>query len=81
MPWIKITEPSGAQGLLKKLYDDAIKRAGKIFNIVSIMSPNPRSLKCSLDFYGALMKGRSSLSRAQREMLATVVSSVNHCKY
>ena len=31
--------------------------------------------------YKTLMYGRSPLRRAQREMIALVVSAANHCKY
>ena len=81
MTWIKVFSYEEATGFLKKQYDGAIKRAGRIWNIVSIMSQNPRAMKASMDFYGALMTGKSPLSRAQREMLATVVSAENHCLY
>jgi alkylhydroperoxidase family enzyme len=67
--------------MLKKEYEAALKRAGRIWHIVSIMSQNPRSMKASMDFYSAIMFGRSPLSRSQREMLAVVVSAVNHCVY
>lgn len=81
MAWIKVFSYEEATGFLKKQYDGAIKRAGRIWNIVSIMSQNPRAMKASMDFYGAIMHGQSPLSRAQREMLATVVSAENHCLY
>ena len=81
MPWIEVISLEKAKGLLKKEYEAAIKRAGRIWGIVSIMSQNPRAMKASMDFYGALMFGKSPLSRSQREMLAVVVSSVNHCIY
>jgi alkylhydroperoxidase family enzyme len=45
------------------------------------MSQNPRAMKTSMDFYGAIMFGKSPLSRSQREMLAVVVSAANHCIY
>lgn len=70
-----------ATGLLKAQYEAAIKRAGRIWNIVAIMSQNPRALKALMDFYGVLMHGESPLSRGRREMLATVVSAANHCTY
>ena len=70
-----------ARGFLKKQYDAAIKRAGRIWNIVSIMSQNPRVMKASMDFYGMLMYGPGPLSRGQREMLAVVVSVYNRCLY
>jgi alkylhydroperoxidase family enzyme len=79
MPWIKVYSLDEATGFLKKQYEAAIKRAGRIWNIVSIMSQNPRALKTSMDFYGAVMFGSSPLSRGQREMLAVVVSTANNC--
>ena len=81
MAWIKTVTLEEAKGFLKKEYDKAMKRAGWIWNIVSVMSLNPRVMKGSLDFYGALMHARSPLSRGQREMLAVVVSAENHCLY
>ena len=81
MAWIKVFSYEEATGLLKREYDKAIKRAGRIWNIVSIMSQNPRAMKGAMDFYGTIMMGESPLSRAQREMLATVVSAENDCLY
>ncbi len=81
MAWIRTFSDDEAQGPLKRHYDDAIRRAGRIYNIVRVMSLNPAALKASMDFYLALMFGPSPLSRAQREILATVVSRANRCKY
>ena len=81
MPYIDIVPLKRATGLLKKQYDAALARAGRIWGIVSIMSPNPRAMKVSMDFYKTLMYGPSPLSRGQREMLAVVVSATNHCVY
>ena len=81
MPWIKVFSLEEATGFLKDQYDAALKRAGRIWNIVSIMGQNPQVMKASMDMYGAIMHGPSPLSRGQREMLATVVSAHNHCLY
>ncbi len=81
MAWIRLTSRAEATGLLKREFDAAMRRAGRIWNITSIMSPNPEALKASMDFYGVLMHGPSPLSRAQREMLATVVSRTIGCRY
>lgn len=70
-----------ATGLLKQQYEAALKRAGRIWNIVRIMSQNPRTLETSMNFHGSLMHGASPLARSQREMLAVVVSAANHCVY
>ncbi len=81
MAWIKVYSLEEATGMLKKEYEKALERAGRIWRIVSIMSQNPRVMKASMDHYGAIMHGRSPLSRGQREMLAVVVSAENHCVY
>ena len=81
MAWIKVISQAEATGLLKKQYDAALKRSSKIWNIVSIMGLNPHAMRDSMRFYKTIMFGESPLSRSQREMLATVVSSVNNCTY
>ncbi len=81
MAWIKTVAYEDAKGYLKKQYDEALDRAGRIWNVVRLMSLNPRALKASMDFYSTLLYGASPLSRSQREMLAVVVSATNHCVY
>jgi uncharacterized peroxidase-related enzyme len=81
MSWIKTIPPEDARGELKVEYDKAIRRAGKVFNILKVQSLNPGSLRASMHLYLATMYGRSGLSRAEREMLATVVSWANQCFY
>jgi len=81
MPWIEIIPFEEARGFLRRQYEAAIRRAGRIWGIVSLMSPNPPALKASMDLYVALMHKPSPLSRGQREMLAVVVSAANRCIY
>ena len=81
MAWIKTIEPDDATGALRSEYDKAIGRAGRVFNIVKIMGLQPEHLRSSIELYLRLMHGPSDLTRAQREMLAVVVSSVNQCHY
>jgi len=82
MAWIETIAPEKATGLLKNLYQAAIRRAGKVYNIIRLQSPRPKVLRCSTQLYLELMHSpEGALSRAQREMIATVVSSVNGCHY
>lgn len=81
MPWIRQVPIDKATGLLKREFDRALERAGRVWGIVRIMSLNPRVMKSSMDFYGAIMHGASPLSRARRELLATVVSRELACRY
>ncbi len=82
MPWIKIVEPQDAVGMLKTVYDNAIRRAGKVFHILSIQSRRPKALHHSTQLYMEMMRSaEGALTRPQREMIATVVSQVNGCHY
>ena len=81
MAWIKVISLEEAEGLLRRQYEAAIRRAGRVWNIVSIMSQNPKTMQASMRFYTTVMHGPSPLSRGQREMLAVVVSATNHCVY
>lgn len=81
MPHIRLIEPDDAEGLLEDEYDAAIERAGKVFNIVKAMSLNPEVLRASMQMYRAIMFGPSGLTRAERELLATVTSQINECHY
>ena len=81
MAFIETIDILDAKGIVKEEYEKGIKRSGKVFNILKIMSRSPAALRESMRMYLAIMFGESDLSRAQREMLATVVSRVNHCHY
>ena len=82
MTWIETVDPEDAKGLLARLYAAAVKRAGKVFNILRLQSPRPETLRASTQLYLEVMRSpRSPLSRAQREMIATAVSRANSCDY
>lgn len=81
MPYIKQVSDEEATGAVKRELDKARKRAGRVWNIVRIMSPNAEALRTSISFYIALMYGDSPLTRAQREMLAVATSRANDCHY
>jgi len=81
MAWIRTIEHNEAEGALREEYDKAVRRAGRVYNIVKIMGLRPSHLKASIDLYRSLMHEPSTLTRSQREMLAVVVSLVNRCHY
>ncbi len=81
MTWIRTVSDEEATGGLAAMFDAARRRAGRVFNIVRSMSLNPPVLEASMQFYRAAMFGKSPLSRAQREMVAVVVSEKNRCLY
>jgi len=81
MAHIRLIDPDDASGPLKDEYDAAVGRAGKVFNIVKAMSLNPLVLNRSMEMYKAIMFGPSQLTRGERELLATVTSRNNECRY
>jgi alkylhydroperoxidase family enzyme len=81
VPHIRLIEVDEATGALAEEYAAAIKRAGKVFNIVKAMCLNPGVLERSMALYKAIMFGPSELSRVERELLAVVVSTANDCHY
>ncbi len=80
-PYIEIIQPDQAEGRLKEIYKDLEKKRGKLAEVHKIQSLNPESIVRHMDLYMTIMFGKSPLSRAQREMMAVVVSSVNRCPY
>ncbi len=81
MAWIRTIDEDEAEGRLGKLYERLREPSGGVDNILKIHSLNPASLAGHFELYKTLMRGRSPLTRAQREMIAVVVSAVNRCHY
>jgi alkylhydroperoxidase family enzyme len=82
LAWVRTVPPEEATGLLKSLYDAAINSAGRVFNVISLQSIRPKVLRASTMLYSEVMFGKeNALTRAQREMIATVVSRINECHY
>ncbi|GMR11906.1 MAG: hypothetical protein BMS9Abin29_0092 [Gemmatimonadota bacterium] len=78
IPYVPYEE---ADGLLGELYSRYAAADGRLDNIVRIHSLNPPSMQHHLQLYSHLMRGRSPLSRVQREMIAVTVSAANDCFY
>jgi alkylhydroperoxidase family enzyme len=82
MAWIAKVPVAEAQGALEPIYDAALQRAGKVFEILQIQSLEPRTLQAGLQLYSATTTDpRSPLPRWFRELLAVRVSRLNHCVY
>lgn len=81
MAWIRQVGDDEARGPLKKLFDEARARAGKVWNIVRIMGLRPKQLDASMALYREVMFGESGLTRTERELVAVAVSATNGCFY
>lgn len=81
MAYIKVIEENQASEELKEIYNKVKSSRGKISNIIKVHSLLPDTMKTHLDLYKSIMFSKSSLSRADKELIAIVVSSVNRCEY
>jgi uncharacterized peroxidase-related enzyme len=80
MAWIDWVDEEAAAGRLAEIYGPLTTRRG-VDHILKIHSLNPESLRLHYDYYAHIMRGSSRLSRAEREMIAVVVSRANDCFY
>jgi uncharacterized peroxidase-related enzyme len=81
MARIQVIDYPEATGELKEIYDDLLNKRGKLAEVHKIQSLNPATIVHHMDLYMSIMYARSPLSRAQREMIAVVVSAANNCEY
>jgi alkylhydroperoxidase family enzyme len=81
MAWIEIVPPAEASGELAAEYARIRGGGAHVANILAVQSLNPSALRAHYDLYRAVMFGPSEISRALREMLGVVVSTVNGCRY
>lgn len=56
-------------------------RVNDLDNIIQISSVNAKVMKLHYEFYLALMRKKSPLTRIQRESIAVLVSQINQCHY
>ena len=81
MAFIKLFKFEESSGLLKKEYEKGMRRAGRIWNVLTIKSQTTEILKHSMNLYGSTMFGNSNISRFDSELLAVVTSISNECEY
>ena len=81
MAQIRTIDEAEATGPLAAIYRRLADRDGRVANILKSQSLSPGTLEAHYAFYRALMFGPGPLSRAQRELIAIVVSSANECHY
>ncbi|UUX50576.1 peroxidase-related enzyme [Nisaea acidiphila] len=65
----------------RKYWDLCAEKLGLVPNVIKAYSFDDTHLKGFTTLYNTLMLGPSGLSKLEREMIAVVVSSINHCYY
>lgn len=80
--WIDVIPEDQASGRLAELYQQELdRRHGVVDNILKVHSLRPTTLADHAALYHTTMHGPSGLTRAEREMIAVVASSINGCHY
>lgn len=79
--WIPLPEVDTATGALAEAYARVAGTRGRVSNILKLHATRPAAMLAHLDLYRELLFARSELTRPEREMIASVVSSVNGCRY
>ena len=82
MAWIRTIAEEDARDRLAVLYERSVDpESGRVDNILAVHSLHPRGLEAHLALYKAVMKATATLPKADREMVAVVVSRINECDY
>ena len=81
MPWIRVIDEKDANEELRAAIDAVKGSRGKLSNILAVHSLHPQAMRAHMDLYLAILFCGSKLSRAEREMIAVVVSSQDACPY
>lgn len=66
---------------LQEVFKKCVDKLGFVPNVLAAYSLRPNKLRNFMAMYNELMLAPSGLSKLEREMIAVVVSSVNHCYY
>ena len=79
--WLAVPTDDEVPGEVKELWAKPLERLGFVPNVLRIFALRPRHLTAWWRYYDDLMRGDSGLTKAQREMIAVVVSAANRCHY
>ncbi len=65
----------------QRYFDICVEKLGFVPNVLTAYAFAPEKLNAFSGMYNDLMLGDSGLTKLEREMIAVVVSSINHCFY
>ncbi len=81
LSWLRVPEEPQIPDDVKALWARPLEKTGFVPNVLKILALRPAHLLGWWAYYDGLMRGPSNLSKAQREMIAVVVSAANRCHY
>ena len=83
-PIVALDMPAEEEALTerqKKYLDICVEKLGFVPNVLQAYAWHSTKFDGFTNLYNDLMLGESGLSKLEREMIAVVVSSANHCYY
>jgi uncharacterized peroxidase-related enzyme len=81
LSWLQVPSAEEVPDEVVELWQQPLDKLGFVPNVLRILALRPRHLLAWWGYYDDLMRGESGLSKAQREMIAVVVSALNRCHY
>jgi hypothetical protein len=79
LSWLRVPEEIPPD--VEEVAAPVVERLGFLPNIFRVFALRPEHLRRWWHYYDFLMRGPSNLTKAQREMIAVVVSATNDCHY
>ncbi len=79
--WLEVPAEDEVSPEVKELWAKPLERLGFVPNVLRTFALRPQHLLRWWSHYDELLRGESGLTKAQREMIAVVVSATNRCHY
>lgn len=81
LAWLRVPGEEEVPDEVRSLWQRAGEKLGFVPNVLRVWALRPEHMLRWRKYMDELLKGKSGLSEAQREMIGVVVSSVNRCHY
>ena len=79
--WLRVPDEAELPPEVLELWQPSLEKLGFVPNVLRLYALRPSRLLAWNAHYDEAMKGDSTLTKAEREMIAVVVSVANSCAY
>ena len=81
LTWLRVPSEDELPEAVHELWQPSLEKLGFVPNVLRLYALRPSRLLAWNAWYEEAMKGESGLTKAEREMIAVVVSVANDCAY
>ena len=81
LTWLRVPDEAELSPEVLELWQPSLEKLGFVPNVLRLYALRPDNLVAWNAWYEVAMKGESGLTKAEREMIAVVVSVANDCAY